>query len=98
MEANNRSRKTAKDVAETFGWKQIGRGNHFVNKMGHKINFTLTARDKIESRQWREDCDYLVCFNETANKMVVKSKSELTVKGVTRIGADGTKYFQAEAK
>lgn len=98
MEANNRSRKTAKEVAKTFGWQQIGSGNHFINSQGQKINFTLTTRGKIESRQWREDCDYLVCLNEKENKMFVKNKSDLEVKGVTRIGADGTKYFQAESK
>ena len=98
MEANNKSRNLAKDVAFAFGWEKEGNGNFFRTKRGDLVNFTLTTKGKIESRQFRLDCDYLVSYDDVKNKMYVHRREDLQVKGVTRIGADGTKYYQANLK
>lgn len=98
MDANNRSRKVAKDLALKMGWKQEGSGNFFTTKDGDLVNITLSTKGKVESRQFRKDCKYLVSFNESANTLSVYQQKDLVLKGVTRINAKGVHFYQATLK
>lgn len=98
MDANNRSRKVAKDIALKMGWKQEGVGNFFTTKEGDLLNITLSTKGKVESRQFRKDCKYLVSFDEGTNTLSVYEQKDLIIKGVTRINAKGVHFYQANLK
>lgn len=98
MEINNASRKFAKEFGLKMGWGRVGNGNFFRSKNGDLYNITLTSKGKVESRQFRLDCDYLISLDVETNSLKVYKKGDLKIGGVTRIGADGMKYYQAEVK
>lgn len=98
MEINNESRKFAKDLATKMGWKQEGKGNFFRNNNGDLYNITTTSKGKVESRQYRLDCKYLISYDIKTNSLKVFHKNDLKIGGVTRIGANGVKYYQVEVK
>ena len=97
MEANNKSREYAKELATTMGWLQEGRGNFYRNAKGDLLNITLTTKGKIESRQFRLDCKYLISLGTRTNTLSVFNKKDLIIGNVTRVGADGMHYYQAKA-
>ena len=97
MNENNLSRKKAKQFAERLGWEQQGRGNFFLTQQGELVNITL-CNDIDESRQFRTDCSYLITLRENSDLVKIYHREQLVVKGLSRIGPDGTKYYQASVK
>jgi hypothetical protein len=98
MEANNISRKIAKEVAVKMGWVQEGNSNFFRNTQGKLINITVSTSGTVESRQFRKDCDYLVSYDTKTKKVSIYRNQDLKLSSVTRIGADGVVYYQARPK
>jgi hypothetical protein len=97
MNENNLSRKKAKEFAQRLGWQQQGRGNFFITNSGELVNITL-CNGVEESRQFRADCQYLITLREDSDLVKIYPREQLTIKGVSRIGPDGTKYYQANVK
>ena len=94
MTNNNISRFKAKELAAALGWKKVGNGNFFRTDNGELINITMCGK-KIESRQFRKDCTHLVVMSRDSDDFEVYNKGELTIGALTRVGPDGTKYYQA---
>lgn len=97
MENNNISRSKAKDLASRCGWEKVGNGNFFKTKQGDLVNITMCDGEP-ESRQFRLDCDYLVVTNSNNDSVKIYNREQLQVKGVSRIGPDGVKYYQANLR
>ncbi len=98
MTKNNLSRKLVKDFATRCGWSQEGNGNFFKTSKGELVNITLCDSGVNESRQFRMDCDYLITIRSDSNQVQMFHRDQLDIKGVSRIGPDGTKYYQANAR
>lgn len=97
MQNNNLSRNKAKNLAAACGWKQVGNGNFFMTNKGDLLNVTMCDGEP-ESRQFRLDCNYLVVTNPNDDSVKIYHRDQIVVKGVSRIGPDGIKYYQANVK
>jgi hypothetical protein len=92
---NNLSRIIFKDFLEENQYEQDGRRNVFI-KNGKKIAFSITE-DKIQCRQFYEDCSGLVCYDMSENKYYEFDRSDLELSDrPSRISpATGLKAYSA---
>lgn len=91
---NNISRDEFKAFCKSNNFEQIGNSNSFVLN-GYTFGFSLSNSNKAECRQFSENYDGLVCkFSDGTVKWL--DKEQLRIGSCTRIGPDGTKYYNAE--
>lgn len=95
MGNNNLSRVLFKEFLEENQYKQDGKRNVFFLD-GKKMAFSVTE-DKIQCRQFYEDCDGLVCYNMAADTLQVFDRSDLVLSdSPSRISpTDGKKAYNA---
>ena len=95
LSANNQSRKEFIAFCKQNGFTRVGALNAF--KVGEDVYAFSMPSGKPECRQFSEHYAGLVC-KMPSGKIEWFSKEQLLIGGLTRVGADGTKYFNAVLK
>ena len=94
MGNNNLSRVLFKEYLEANSLKADGKRNVFF-KDGKKIAFSVTE-DKIQCRQFYEDCLGLVCYDIKENEYYEFDRSDLILSDTpSRISPTGLKAYNA---
>ena len=94
MGNNNLSRVIFKEFIETNNLSSDGKRNVFF-KNGKKMAFSVTE-DKIQCRQFYEDCEGLICYNISENKYYEFDRSDLILSDTpSRISPTGLKAYNA---
>jgi hypothetical protein len=96
LSANNLSRAKFSKFCKDSGFKRLGARNAFEFN-GKVYGFSVVQGDKVECRQFGENYDGLVCSFK-GGKTKWYSRQQLVIGEVTRIGPDGTKYFNVEGE
>lgn len=90
LSPNNLSRSKFIKFCKRNGFNRIGMSNSF--EIAGKVYGYSLASGGVECRQFGEHYDGLVCeFKDGSFGWY--DKSQLRIGGITRIGPDGTKYF-----
>ena len=97
MGRNNLSRKLFKDFCIKMGVKPVGRTNSFIDNQGCRVGFALKTDDNTV-RQYGEDYKGVVVANDTLSKIKYYGSEDVVKKSLSRIGADGYKYYNAHLK
>ena len=93
---NNLSRAKFSKFCKDNGFKRLGARNAFELN-GKVYGFSMPAGSKVDCRQFGENYDGLVC-NFKDGKTKWYTRDQLILGEITRIGPDGTKYFNVEGE
>ena len=95
LSANNLSRKDFITFCKQNGFTRVGALNAF--RVGRDVYGFSMPSGEPECRQFSEHYAGLVC-KMPSGKIEWFSKEQLLIGGLTRVGADGAKYFNAVLK
>ena len=94
MGNNNLSRVIFKEFLAENDLRADGKRNVFF-KNGKRFAFSVTE-DKIQCRQFYEDCEGLICYNITEDKLYEFDRSDLELSDTpSRISPSGLKAYSA---
>jgi hypothetical protein len=94
MGNNNVSRELFKEFLEANNLKADGKRNVFF-KDGKRFAFSVTE-DKIQCRQFYEDCEGLFCYNMNEDVLYQFDRSDLCLSETpSRISPSGLKAYNA---
>ena len=93
---NNLSREKFTKFCKDNGFKRLGSRNAFELN-GKVYGFSVVSGKKVDCRQFGENYDGLVC-NFGDGKIKWYARDQLVLGKVTRIGPDGTKYFNVDGE
>lgn len=91
---NNWSRKQFKKYCLMNGFKAQGNQNAFIRD-GKVYAFSTPSKYKADCRQFAKHYAGLVCLMPNGDYKEY-SREQLSLTFITRIGPDGTEYYQAD--